>query len=318
MVSSIDPCEAAPRGERMPVSTRSRSVAILAGALALFASRSAAAHHEALFGPQSSLAVESQAFVSLQVHEHAFGSGASFEHEATFILSGGVTPLRGIPWTVTLVVPVTYDYARTPMGLRTGPFSSCRGCFAPENLLLSTSYRFPFKALERATGKDGNFALLSASLEPPTGAKDYAPLKGPTNYLFAGMLGFEWRQLAAVALGYYRVNALDDAAAKKGNNALGALGFAYTPVDEATRMVSLQVGFAGEVHERDVLAGAPVAASGGAEVFVSPTVLWGPSRSLRFFLYGSLPIAQSYRSITQEDRWRAGTGVIYSFDRAPE
>jgi hypothetical protein len=296
---------------------RCRSVAVLAGALGLVAACPAEAHHEALFGPQSSLAVESQGFVSLQVHEHATGSGNNYEREASFIVSGGVSPLQGIPWTVTVVVPVTYDYARTPTGLRAGLYSSCRGCFAPENLLLSTSYRFPFKALERVTGKDGNFALLSASLEPPTGAKDYAPLKGPTNYLFAGMLGFEWREFAAVALGYYRVNALDYADAKKGNNGLAAVGFAYTPVDEDSRMVSLQLGLAGEVHERDVFGGAPLAATGGAEIFASPTVLWGPSKHLRFFLYGSLPVVQSYRSITQKDRWRAGTGVIYSFDRTP-
>jgi hypothetical protein len=318
MVSSVHLHQEARPGESgSPARSRSWAVAGLTGALVVCASPRAEAHHEALFGPQSSLAVESEAFVSLQAHEHAFGSGASYEHEATFILSGGVTPLRGIPWTVTLVVPVTYDHARTPTGVRTGPFSSCRGCFAPENVLLSTSYRFPFKALERATGKDGNFALLSASIEPPTGAKDYPPLRGPTNYLFAGMLGFEWRQVAAVLLGYYRVNASDYADSKKGNNSLVALGFAYTPVDEEARMVSLQVGLAGEVHERDMLGGAPVSASGGAELFASPTVLWGPSKHLRFFLYGSLPLVQSYRSIAQEDRWRAGTGVIYSFDRAP-
>jgi hypothetical protein len=297
--------------------SRGKRVAILAASLVLSAAGRAEAHHEALFGPQSSLAVESEAFTSLQVHEHATGSGASYEREATFILSGGVTPLAAIPWTISVVLPVTYDYARTPAGLRSGPFSSCRGCFSPENILLSTSYRFPFKALERATGKDGNFALLSASIEPPTGAKDYAPLRGPTNYLFASMLGFEWRQVAAVALGYYRVNAIDYQDSKKGNNALAALGFSYSPVDEQDRILSLQIGFAGELHERDVLGGAPVAASGGAEFFASPTVLWGPSKHLRFFLYGSIPIAQSYRSVAQEDRWRAGTGVIYSFDRTP-
>jgi hypothetical protein len=318
MVYNDGPGDVVPRGNRTPDSARSRSAAVLAGALAFFTSRSAAAHHEALFGPQSSLAVESEAFVSLQVHEHATGSGAGYEREATFVVSGGISPLREIPWTITLVVPVTYDYARTPMGLRTGPYSSCRGCFAPEDLLLSTSYRFAFKALERATGKDGNFALLSASLEPPTGAKDYAPLKGPTNYLFAGMLGFEWRQFATVALGYYRVDALDYADAKKGNNGLAAVGFAYTPVDEDSRMVSLQLGLAGEIHERDVLGGAPIAATGGAEFFASPTVLWGPSKHLRFFLYGSLPLVQSYRAAFEVDRWRAGTGMIYSFDRAPE
>lgn len=276
---------------------------------------SARAHHEALFGPQSSLAVESQAFVSLQSHTRVLGTGALLERETTWIVSGGVTPFEHVPWSVTLVAPFSTDVARSPTGLRTGPFSSCGGCFARENLLIATAYRFDFAGLNRATGKDGNFALLSAALEPPTGDKDYAPLHGPFNAIFAGMLGFEWSHFAAIGLGYYRVNAADDAGSKKGNNVLAGVGFGYTPVDEPSRLFSVQLGIAAELHERDVLTGSPVDASGGWEMFASPTVVWAPAEHTRFFTYVSLPFAQDYRSPSQEDRWRAGVGIIYSFDR---
>ncbi len=282
---------------------------------ALMRSAFAHAHHEALFGPQSSLAVESRAFVSLQSHTRVFGSGLLLERETTWIVSAGVTPLDHVPWSLTLVAPFTTDVARSPVGLRAGPFSSCGGCFARENVLIATAYRFDFAGLNRATGKDGNFALLSAALEPPTGDKDYAPLKGPFNAIFAGMIGFEWSHFAALGLGYYRVNAADDAGSKKGNNVLAGFGFGYTPVDERSRMISFQLGIAAEIHERDVLAGTAVTASGGWEMFASPTVVWSPAEHTRFFTYVSLPFVQDYRSPAQEDRWRAGVGVIYSFDR---
>ncbi len=282
----------------------------------LIHSAPARAHHEALFGPQSSLAVESRAFVSLQSHTRVMGTGSLLERETTWILSAGVTPLDHVPWSLTLVVPFTTDVARSPVGLRNGPFSSCSGCFARENVLIATAYRFDFTGLNRATGKDGNFALLSAALEPPTGDKDYAPLKGPFNAISAGMLGFEWSQFAAIGLGYYRVNAADDAGSKKGNNALVGVGFGYTPVDEPSRLISFQLGIAAEIHERDVLGGSAVTASGGWEVFASPTVVWAPAEHTRFFTYVSLPFVQDYRSPAQEDRWRAGVGVIYSFERA--
>jgi hypothetical protein len=285
-----------------------------AAALALLSPTVAHAHHEALFGPQSSLAVESQAFASLQMHTRVFGSGALLERETTHILSAGVTPFD-FPLGLTVVVPFTYDVARSPAGRQTGPFSSCEGCWARENVLLAVSYRFVFDGLNASTGKDGNFALVSASLEPPTGDKDYAPFKGPFNGIAAGMVGFEWSRYALIGLGYYRVNMTDDVGSKKGNNVLAALGFGYTPIDEPSRLLSVQLGLAAEVHDRDVLAGADVSASGGWEILASPTIVWGPSEHLRFFTYVSLPITEDYRSPAQEDRWRAGLGAIYSFER---
>jgi hypothetical protein len=274
------------------------------------------AHHEALFGPQSSLAVESEGFVSLQAHQHVFGVGASHDQETNYILSAGVSPFRSVPWSLTLVQSFTYENARSPQGEQTGPLSSCGGCVAVENLLVSTSYRFDFIGLQRATGKDGNFALMSVAIEPPTGNKDYAPFHGPVNGILAAMSGFECSHFAAVGLGYYRLNAADSMGSKKGNNWLAGLGFAYTPVDEKARMISLQMGLAAEVHDPDVLNGTDVV-SGGWEVFASPTVVWMPAARMRFFTYVSLPVAQSYKADYQVDQWRAGLGVIYSFDRGP-
>jgi hypothetical protein len=288
--------------------------ATLAVAATLFTVQ-ASAHHEALFGPQSSLAVESEAFVSLQAHEHVFGSGATLDRESTYILSAGATPFRAVPWSVTVVQAYTFESANAPTGNQTGPFSSCGGCLTRENVLVSTSYRFDFSSLQRATGKDGNFALVSGSLEPPTGAKDYAPFHGPFNGIVAAMAGVEWNHYALVGLGYYRVNAVDGSGSKKGNNWLVGLGFAFTPVDEEDRLFSAQLGLAAEIHDRDLAANSLIDRSGGWELFASPTVVWSPARAMRLFAYLSLPFAQEYRDASQEDRWRAGLGIIYSFER---
>jgi hypothetical protein len=295
---------------------RDFSIAAVTTAAALVAlwSRPAHAHHEALFGPQASLAVESEGFVSLQAHEHVFGTGRSFDRETANIVSAGISPAHGIPWSLTVVQTVTYENAVTPQGDRTGPLSSCASCLELENTLLSTSYRFDFARLNRATGKDGNFGLVSVSLEPPTGTKDYAPFHGPANGIFAGMIGFEWSSFAVVGLGYLRVNARDDTHSKKGNNWLAGAGFAYTPIEDSDRMLSIQLGLAAEVHDPDVVNSFDTV-SGGWEVFASPTMVWQAARGVRFFTYVSLPVAQHYDADYQIDKWRAGTGIIYSFER---
>jgi hypothetical protein len=295
-----------------------RTCRVAAGAACLAIAllyRSAAAHHEALFGPQSSLAVESDGFVSTQMHVKVIGTGASYDRESVFIVSGGVSLFRAVPWTLTLVQPLTYEAAHTPTASSVGPLAMC-DCFARENLIVANSYRFDFESLRHAWQNDGNFALFSAAFELPTGNKEAEPLHGPSNYILAGMLGFGWRAVAAVALGYYRINSADASGSKKGNNALAGLGLTYTPIDARGRMISVQLGIAAEVHERDVSDGTTVDASGGWELFASPTVVWEPATRLRFFTYVSVPFAQRYRSETQEDRWRAGLGLIYSFERA--
>ena len=287
----------------------------IAGVLAtLVTSATAEAHHEALFGPQSSLAVESEGFVSVQSHAHAYGIHGTQTNEATYILSAGLSPIEHVPWSFALVQPFTYQTtaAPTPPGT-TGPFTACDGCLRRENNLVSTSYRFDFRALQEAWGRDGNFALLSAALEPPTGNKDYPALHGPFNFIVAGMAGLERGSFAAVALGYYRRNTEDSTSSKKGDNFLAGLGFAYTPFESKNAMLSLQLGIGDEYHLPDIDRGRNV--GGGNEVVVSPTIVASPHAHFRVFGLVSLPVAQSYAADYQVDRWRIGVGIIWSFER---
>jgi hypothetical protein len=291
--------------------------AFFGATLPALAPTAASAHHEALFGPQSSLAVESGGFVSLQTHAHAYGVRGTQTNEATYILSAGISPFEGIPWSFAIVQPFTYQTSAAPTpAASTGPFSACDGCLRRENNLISTSYRFDFKSLKDAWGRDGNFALVSFALEPPTGNKDYSTFDGPFNFITAGMVALERSSFSAVALGYYRRNTPDASSSKKGDNFLAALGFAYTPVDEENAMISFQLGVGDEYHLADVDHGASV--GGGNEVIMSPTIVASPLRHLRVFALASVPIAQSYSADYQVDRWRLGVGIIYSFDRKAE
>jgi hypothetical protein len=120
-----------------------------------------------------------------------------------------------------------------------------------------------------------------------------------------------------VAIGYYRINGVDSTGSNRGNNWLAGLGFAWTPIDTRARMLSLQLGLAAEVHERDLLDHGEVAASGGWELFASPTLVVAPVERLRIFALVSLPFAQDYRAPADRDDWRAGIGVIYSLWDTP-
>src|SRR3954466_14449517 len=109
---------------------RALAFAPLVLATTLFAGP-ARAHHEALFGPLPSLAVEAPAFVSVQSFMRATGKTSPRGQESTFILSGGVTPFS-FPLGFALVQPFTYETTNAPNDAA-GPFFSCNGCFRVEN-----------------------------------------------------------------------------------------------------------------------------------------------------------------------------------------
>src|SRR5206468_7472511 len=144
----------------------------------------------------------------------------------------------------------------------------------------------------RETGKDGNFALVTGALELPTGNKDYATFDGAWNAAFASIVGFETGAWSTALLGYYRVNRPDSNGSKKGNFGLAGVGFAWTPIDEESRMISVQLGVAQELHARDVVTGQTIEASGGHELLVSPTFVFSVLSHVRFFALVSLAAAQ--------------------------
>src|SRR5258708_6454627 len=119
-------------------------------ALSLASSWPAAAwaHHEGSSDRSHRSRSKSSGFMSVQAHTHVFGTGAAWDRESTYIVSGGITPFRGVPWSIAIVQSFTVDTARSPIALRSGPFSSCEGCLAAENTLLSNSYRFDLSGLK--------------------------------------------------------------------------------------------------------------------------------------------------------------------------
>ena len=272
------------------------------------------AHHEALFGPQSSLAVEAPAFVSMQAFMRATGKTSPRGQESTFILSGGVSPFHEVPIGFALIQPFTYETTNAPND-QSGPFFSCNGCFRAENTLLTTQYRFGFEGLQRSTGKDGNFAMVSAGVELPTGNKEHRSFEGPLNGVAAGLVAFEWSSFSVLALGYYRAHGKNDGA-KKGDIGLYGGGFAYTPIDREDSLLSFQLGISHELHARDWILDQRIDQSGGWVVLASPTIVWSPVARVSIFALVSLPLAQSFRDDGSRDRYRLGLGLVYAFSRS--
>ena len=92
------------------------------------------------------------------------------------------------------------------------------------------------------------------------------------------------------------------------------LGPAYdTPVDDEERgkLFSLQLGVSHEVTFQSEENGVPLADSGSSGVFIHPGVVFEMTPAVQFFALVSLPLTQQFNSITDKQRFRVGTGVIW-------
>ena len=67
----------------------------------------ARAHHEAIFGPQSSLVLSAPTFASVQTFSRQLGTAGARTQESTMLLTAGVTPLRSVPVSVSLALPMS-------------------------------------------------------------------------------------------------------------------------------------------------------------------------------------------------------------------
>src|SRR5437868_1323479 len=66
------------------------------------------AHHEALFGPQSSAALSAPQFLSTQIFDTERGKGTDKTHATTTVFSGGVRPFR-VPISISFVAPFSIE-----------------------------------------------------------------------------------------------------------------------------------------------------------------------------------------------------------------
>src|SRR3989442_10044943 len=91
---------------------------------ALLCALPARAHHEAIFGPQSSLVLSAPAFISLQTFSRHLSNG---EQETTPLMSLGFTPFDQVPLSFTAIVPAAV----------------AEGRITREDVILGARYRYP-------------------------------------------------------------------------------------------------------------------------------------------------------------------------------
>ena len=249
----------------------------------------APAHHEAIFGPQSSLVMSAPAFVSAQLFSRRLSDA---RQESTLVLSGSWTPLREVPLSFTAIAPFSL--------IDGGGLPAASG---PEDAIVGARYRFDLSGLQGATGKDGNFLLGMGALERPTGSMDHPAFDGPLGSLAAALWSGEVGSFSAIAYGFYR-HPGGSSDARPNTLFLGG-GVAWTPFDDPAteRLFSVQLGYS---HERSF------SSSVGTAEVLHPTLVFGPGGRVLAFAVVSIPVAHTGK-IGEQDRWRAGGGAVFLF-----
>ena len=270
--------------------------------LLVASARSARAHHEAIFGPQSSLFLSAPGYVSAQAFSRRLGTTRRTQ-ETTALVSGGISPFRTVPLSFTLIVPASRidGTDTTTTGL--------------EDIVAGARYRLDLDALVRRFDAEGNFLMAMGAVELPTGNVDHDAFDGPLDYMGAALGSVERPPFSALAYVFARRNGTDGDR-HTGDNLFAGGGFAYTPWDDPAteKLVSFQLGLSYEMYFRDTVAGVDQE-TGGRGILAHPTIVWGPGGQILVFGLVTLPITQRYRDEAQEERWRVGAGVMYLFKK---
>src|SRR5260370_41964666 len=69
----------------------------------------ASAHHEAMFGPQSSAVLTPGTFISAQVFERENGRGDFRHRETTSVFSAGIRLFKNNPLSLAFLDPIPYE-----------------------------------------------------------------------------------------------------------------------------------------------------------------------------------------------------------------
>jgi hypothetical protein len=260
----------------------------------------ASAHHEAMFGPQSSAVLSPGVFLSAQVFTRQNGEhDGDRNHETTAVFSAGFQPARK-PLSFTLVLPITV--------VGGAGMPSRRGF---EDTVLSARYRLNANGVTSTLGLDESYAMVVGGVEVPTGTFDHAFGHGPVGEIAAGLFSMERRPLSIIGYAYYHHTGEYQGVRESGNLFAG-VGTAWTPIDNDVtgKILSVQVGLS---HERTFAVevdGIPLADSGGSGVFVHPGLVMATTPHLQFFALVSLPVTQTWAAPADRQRFRFGAGTI--------
>ena len=266
----------------------------------------ALAHHEAIFGPQSSLMFSEPGFVSVQLFTRQLGTSDRKTQETTTLVSAGYEPFDGTPLSFSGIFPVSYIDEPGGTADRSGL----------EDFIFGVRYRFDLEALQESTGKTGNFILGMGAVEVPNGKIDHDPGKGALDYMTAVLGSVERGEWSGIAYAFFRFNGEYDHE-QPGDFRFYGGGVAYTPFDdpETEELLSFQLGVSYEIYDKDQVDGKTVDESGGTELLLHPTIVWGPGEKRLLFFLVSIPVARDFNDPAEQDRWRAGMGFVQLFGR---
>ena len=291
----------------MPTHSRRRRLCFVAVFIltAELTSSPARAHHEAMFGPQSSSVLSPGIFLSAQVFTRQNGErDDNTNHETTTVFSAGLRPTTK-PLSFALVVPIT---------VAGGAGEPSKHGF--EDALLSARYRLNADGVASSLGLDESYAMVVGGIEVPTGTFDHPFGRGPVGEIVAGLFSIEKRPLSLIGYAYYHHTGEYQGLRQSGNLFAG-VGTAWTPIDDDVtgKIFSVQVGLS---HERTFAIeqdGIPLPDSGGSGMFVHPGLVVGISPRIQFFSLLSLPIAQTWNAEDDRQRFRFGAGTIVILGR---
>ena len=278
--------------------------------LALATASPAFAHHEAMFGPQSSAVLSPGVFLSAIVFDKETGKDADQRRETTTVYSVGFKPVKKAPLSMAFVLPITFAGGAPDPNQ---PGATTRGF---EDMLVSARYRVEAPAVARKLGVQESYVMGVGGVELPTGTFDHQFGQGAFGEIAAGLFSVEKRPVAMIGYVYYHHRGVYNGARDSGNTFAGG-GVAYTPIDDEDhgKLLSFQLGMSYERTFQSEENGAAVADSGSSGVFIHPGIVFDLTPTLQMFGLVSLPLAQQYNSLVDRQRFRVGTGIIWILKR---
>ena len=290
------------KGARVRMEKRSAYSVLVA--LTFLAATPAYAHHEAIFGPQSSAVLSAGRFLSAQIFTRDTGDAPHRRRQTTTVFSGGLQPFKR-PLSIAAVVPVSFIGSGPGNGAVTGI----------EDSLISARYRMTSDRLTESLGLDESYIMGVGGLELPTGTVDHDFGRGAVGAIAAGLISLERRPFSLIGYGYYHHTG-DYKGTRESGNVFVGTGGAWTPVDNLAsgRLVSLQLGLSHERTFAQQANGVERLNSGGTGIFLHQGVVLGVNERIQIFALVSLPIQQRWRAPEDRQRFRIGAGTILIFD----
>ncbi len=270
-------------------------------ALTLATAAPAFAHHEAIFGPQSSAVLSPTTFVSAQVFDKELGKDDDQHRETTTVYSFGLQPTKKAPLSIAFVVPMTFD-----SGIPGGDPAH----HGFEDAMITARYRMDAGDFADKIGFSDGYVMGVGGLELPTGTLDHPFGKSAYGQIAAGLFSIEKRPIALLTYVYYH-HRNEYEGYRDSGNVFGGGGVAYTPIDTASKLFSLQLGASYERTFSEEQDGLPLPDSGGSGVFLHPGIVFQFTSSVQFFALASVPLSQQWNSPDDHQRFRLGTGVIW-------